>query len=114
MTVTLQKLADYLERAAKAGTPVYYIDVTEYFQLPVPRNWRNHVLCKMFSTLDQEDADAKRPFRTSMVVRKRQKFPGVGFFASLAEKTGRSVTSDLNMKNLHKSEMEEVIKRFRN
>ena len=84
VTVTTPVLAKYLQNIARTGQPVHYIDVTEHFGLPRPNsNWRNHILCKLFIQLDEEDAGARRPFRTAMVTRKKDKVPGQGFFLSL-------------------------------
>jgi hypothetical protein len=115
MKVTLVQLAEYLKGVAIEGEPVYYIDVTEHFQLKRPdSNWRNHPLCNLFVQLDRNDTKAGRPLLTSMVIRKKDKIPGKGFFASLATKYKDIVPAGKKgMKKLHQAEMEATIQHYK-
>ena len=45
--------------------------------------WAAHPLSKIFETLDQEDAKAQRPFRTTVVVKESDQTPGGGYYEAL-------------------------------
>ena len=82
----LDKLGQHLEGIAKKGRPIYYADLVTQFNLPpLDGAWTSHPLCAAFGHLDREDAEAKRPFRTSVVIAKELNRPGDGFFKSLFE-----------------------------
>jgi hypothetical protein len=69
--VQLNQLAAYLEGKAKARRTAYYGEVVAHFGLPaLDGAWTSHPLCHAFGVLDAQDAEAKRPFRTSVVVAK--------------------------------------------
>ena len=81
----LNQLAAYLENKAKSQQTVFYSEVVSHFGLPsLDGAWNNHPLSKAFHVLDQQDANAKRPFRTSVVIGKESNIPGPGYFTSLA------------------------------
>jgi hypothetical protein len=113
--VTLPVLANYLQGKATAGRPVHYIDVTEHFHLPRPDvTWRRHILCGMFAQLDQEDANANRPFRTAIVTRKDTNVPGKGFFVSLFNLRQIPIPETLpTKKGVHQNEMDALVQYYR-
>ena len=82
----------FLETVAKAQRVVTYQDVVSSFNYlpPLKGNWNAHPLSAIFETLDQEDAYKKRPFRTSVVVKKdaANRMPGAGFFDALERLKG--------------------------
>lgn len=85
----LTQLAAYVEGKAKAKRTAYYSEVVAHFSLPpLDGAWTGHPLSHAFDALDREDAAAKRPFRTSMVVAKSSNMPGRGYFTSLADLKG--------------------------
>ena len=53
-----------------------------------------HPLQTAFDQLDREDAEACRPFRTSVVIAKETNMPGDGFFKSLRELKGVKANSE--------------------
>ena len=53
-----------------------------------------HPLARAFETLDREDAEARRPFRTSMVISNEENMPGDGYFKSLSELKGLHAKSE--------------------
>lgn len=85
-------VGEFLELKAKAKEIVTYQDVVIAFpDLPALNgDWNTHPLSKIFERLDQEDAQKKRPFRTSLVVRKdkQKRMPGNGFFEALERLKG--------------------------
>jgi hypothetical protein len=85
-TVDLTELAAHLEGVAKSGRPITYGALVRRFNLPqVTEAWSAHPLCAAFDRLDREDAEANRPFRTSVVINQTLNRPGDGFFKSLFE-----------------------------
>jgi hypothetical protein len=78
------QIGRYLEGRAQANGEngiVFYGDLAAHFGLPeIDDRWHQHPLCKIFDTLDQEDSDKHRPFRTALVVSKEKNIPGQGFF----------------------------------
>ena len=91
----LNKLAAHLEAKAKAKKTAYYSDIAAHFGLPpLDGAWNSHPLCAAFDALDRQDADAKRPFRTSVVVAKGSNMPGPGYFSSLAALKGILTSND--------------------
>jgi hypothetical protein len=82
----ISKLAARLESAAKRRRTIYYSELVVEFGLPpLDGAWTSHPLSAMFDRLDREDAEANRPFRTSVVIAKELNRPGDGFFKSLFE-----------------------------
>ena len=80
------KLAARLETVATKGRTIYYSDLVAEFGLPpLDGAWTSHPLSAAFDRLDREDAEANRPFRTSVVIAKDLNRPGDGFFKSLFE-----------------------------
>ena len=95
----IDKLARYLEERARKGQPVYYGEVASHFGITEDLHpWINNPLCQAFGILDREDADKKRPFRTSMVIAKETNMPGQGFFTALHELRG--IVANNEMKRL--------------
>lgn len=85
----LDELAAYLESKAKSKRTVFYSDLVTHFALPpLDDAWIDHPLARAFAVLDQQDADAKRPFRTSVVIAKETNMPGSGYFKSLSALKG--------------------------
>jgi hypothetical protein len=93
--VDLDKLAKFLEDRAKRRRTVYYSELVEQFGLPpLDGAWLGHPLQRAFGALDAEDAEARRPFRTSLVISKENNMPGDGYFKSLAELKGIHTKSE--------------------
>ena len=85
----LEQLATYLEDLARTGKPTTYESIAARFGLPpLDGVWNAHPLSRAFDTLDREDAEARRPYRTSLVISKTRNMPGPGYFASLAALKG--------------------------
>ncbi len=77
-------IGKYLESVLKAKSTVTYSSITNKFSLPEFNGvWVAHPLCQIFEVIDQQDAIAKRPFRTSVVISKNNNTPGTGFFEAL-------------------------------
>jgi hypothetical protein len=73
-----------LESIAKRKGQIHYSDIVEQFGLPpLDGAWNSHPLSQIFEVLDQEDASANRPFRTSVVVAIESNRPGNGFYEAL-------------------------------
>jgi hypothetical protein len=93
--VDLDKLAKFLEDKARRRRTVYYSElVTQLGLPPLDGAWIGHPLERAFDALDREDAEAHRPFRTSMVVSKEKNMPGDGYFKSLSELKGIHAKSE--------------------
>lgn len=85
----LSELGAYLEDLARTGKATTYESVVNRFGLsPLDGAWNGHPLSRAFDSLDREDAEACRPFRTSMVISKERGMPGPGYFTSLAALKG--------------------------
>lgn len=92
----INELAAYLERMARARRTVFYSQLVERFGLPpLDGNWLGHPLCDAFGILDRQDAEAHRPFRTSMVIAKETNMPGDGYFKSLTLYKGIVVSGEM-------------------
>lgn len=79
-------IGKYLESVLKAKhkNTVNYSELTNKFNLPeFDGIWPAHPLCQIFEVIDQQDAIAQRPFRTSVVIGKNTNMPGPGFFEAL-------------------------------
>lgn len=95
MPLQLDQLARYLEGKARAKKPVTYREVVDHFELePLTEAWTTHSLAGAFEQLDQQDANADRPFRTAMVYSKERSMPGPGFFHSLETRKGIVALND--------------------
>lgn len=109
--MTSSELAKYLEDKARAKKPVFYRDVVAHFDLiPLTDAWTNHPLADAFDVLDRQDADAGRPFRTSMVISKERGMPGPGFFKSLEQLKGTVARNDRQRLDVSIAEMNAAIK----
>lgn len=79
----------YLELVASRRTVVTYNEVVTKFGLPpLDGAWAAHPLSQLFELLDQQDAIANRPFRTSVVVSKKENAPGPGYYEALCRLKG--------------------------
>ncbi|HXM80426.1 MAG TPA: hypothetical protein VN929_00700 [Burkholderiales bacterium] len=75
----------FLEELARRKTTTTYGELAERFGFPPMEGaWSAHPLSQVFDSLDQQDAAASRPFRTSVVIRRDRNIPGDGYFESLA------------------------------
>lgn len=73
-----------LESVAKRKGQIHYSQIVEQFDLPsLDGAWSSHPLSQIFEVLDQQDAAANRPFRTSVVVLVESNRPGNGFYEAL-------------------------------
>jgi hypothetical protein len=91
----LEKLARFLEDKARRKRTIYYSELATQFGLPpLDGAWVGHPLARAFDTLDREDAELHRPFRTSMVISKEKNMPGDGYFTSLFELKGIHAKSE--------------------
>lgn len=80
-----------LESVAKKGGTTSYGELVREFHLPpLDGAWTAHPLAQIFEVIDREDAAAKRPFRTSVVVGQSSDMPGAGFFEALERLKGVS------------------------
>src|ERR1035437_937133 len=84
--VNVGEVGTFLEGIAASGNPITYGDVIARFPdlSPLTGAWLSHPLCGIFDELDVQDAAAKRPFRTAMVIAKERNMPGPGFFRTLS------------------------------
>jgi hypothetical protein len=91
---SIKEVGQYLEEQAKLGTPITYTDVIRRFpDLPMLTGaWRAHPLCGIFGELDDEDNVRKRPFRTALVFAKETGRPGQGFFDTVQNLRGTTIT----------------------
>lgn len=86
---TARDVARHLEshlRTQGCQSLVYYGDLVGAFEdvPPLDGAWASHPLCQMFDELDREDAAMGRPFRTAIVVSRKENLPGKGFFDAYA------------------------------
>lgn len=89
MSVDPNLVGSYLEKVIKRGDKTSYSMVASYFGLPeFDGAWAVHPLSKIFDVLDQQDANANRPFRTSAVIGVKSNSPGPGFYEALARLKG--------------------------
>ena len=87
--MNLHDLAGFLEDRARRRRTVYYSELVAQFGLsPLDGTWTGHPLERAFDSLDREDAERNRPFRTSMVISKEKNMPGDGYFKALADLKG--------------------------
>lgn len=79
----------YLESVAKSRGLTSYGELVRKFDLPqLDGAWAAHPLAEIFELIDQQDALAERPFRTSVVVSQTTKVPGAGFYEALERLKG--------------------------
>lgn len=91
----LDKLAKFLEDKARRKRTIYYSELATQFGLPpLDGAWVGHPLARAFDALDREDAEAGRPFRTSMVISREKNMPGDGYFKSLSQLKGVHAKSE--------------------
>ena len=91
----LDNLARYLEDRAKRKRTVYYGELVAHFGLPsLDGTWVGHPLERAFDAFDREDAEADRPFRTSMVISKEKNMPGDEYFKALSDLRGIHTKSE--------------------
>lgn len=104
----LSELVAYLEELARRNaTPVTYSDVVRKFRLPkLTEAWTSHPLARVFENLDAEDHEARRPFRTTLVVQAaRPGIPGDGYYHSLSQRRGIKATSRSARLKAHRNEL---------
>ena len=78
-----------LESTAKNSGLTNYSIIARQFNLPsMDGAWSAHPLSQIFEVLDQQDAAANRPFRTSVVVAIDTNRPGAGLFEALERLKG--------------------------
>lgn len=87
---TATDVARHLERHLReqgCQSLLYYGDLVAEFEDLPPLNgaWSSHPLCQLFDELDREDAAMGRPFRTALVVSRKENLPGKGFFEAYAK-----------------------------
>ena len=86
---TVADIAPVLEEALAHEQLLSYASLAAQFGLAPPgQSWQAHPFCALFEQLDQEDAQAGRPFRTSVVVNASTNYPGNGFFTTLQRLRG--------------------------
>lgn len=79
----------FLEEKLKRKQTTNYGAIASRFGLPdLHGAWSDHPLSGLFEILDQQDANANRPFRTSAVVGLNSNTPGPGFFEALERLKG--------------------------
>ena len=106
---TPQTIGAFLEKKAKRKQTVFYSDLAAHFELPpMDGAWSAHPLCGIFDILDQGDASAKRPFRTTVVVKREDHVPGNGFFESLANYKNIRASNDQRKLEVFASELKAV------
>lgn len=74
--------------ARKRGLITYGVLVNELGLPPMDGAWAAHPLSRIFEALDQEDATAQRPFRTTVVVKSGDRTPGGGYYEALERLKG--------------------------
>ena len=91
--VNVGEVGTFLEKVAASGNPINYGDVIARFPdlPPLAGAWLAHPLRGIFGELDEQDAVAKRPFRTAMVIAKERNMPGPGFFKTISRLRGRQI-----------------------
>ncbi|MBL7189357.1 MAG: hypothetical protein ISS70_23760 [Phycisphaerae bacterium] len=89
LPVSPNVVGEQLESVAKRGAQIYYSQLVEQFGLPpLDGAWSSHPLAEIFEVLDQQDATANRPFRTSVVVAVETNRPGNGLYEALERLKG--------------------------
>ncbi|MBS3798589.1 hypothetical protein [Pseudoalteromonas sp. BDTF-M6] len=91
MVVDPNLVGRYLEDILKAHPQrtANYSSIAQAFGLPdFDGAWSSHPLSEIFEVLDQQDSDADRPFRTSVVIGVNSNSPGPGFFEAMQRLKG--------------------------
>lgn len=91
MSVDPDTVGSHLESIlnSKPQDITYYGKVASLFGLPeFDGAWSSHPLSKIFEVLDKQDANANRPFRTSVVISATSKAPGPGLYEALERLKG--------------------------
>ncbi|WP_157198052.1 hypothetical protein [Methylomonas sp. DH-1] len=91
MSVDPNLVGSHLERILKARPQrtTNYGAIAQAFSLPdFDGAWSSHPLSEIFEVLDQQDANARRPFRTSVVTGKVSNAPGPGFYEAMQRLKG--------------------------
>ena len=86
MSIDPNLIGKYLEEKLKVRPYVTttYGEIAKNFGLPdFDGNWGSHPLSQIFEVLDQQDANANRPFRTSIVTGASNNSPGPGLYEAL-------------------------------
>ncbi|MDD2609401.1 MAG: hypothetical protein PHX60_06840 [Giesbergeria sp.] len=86
MSVNPNLVGSYLESKLKSRPykTVTYGEISAKFGLPNFNGaWAAHPLSQIFEVLDQQDANANRPFRTSVVIAIHNNAPGPGLYEAL-------------------------------
>lgn len=90
-------IGQHLETVARARNCITYQNLINAFPILLPPfdgAWPAHPLSQIFEALDQDDAQNKRPFRTSVVVNKATGKPGYGYFEALERLKGIKCLND--------------------
>ena len=88
----------------------YSVLVSDFGLPPLHGTWAGHPLERAFDALDEEDARAGRPFRTSVVFNKETKMPGDGYFKSIFRLKGISAKSDMQRLEVFSEELKAAMK----
>jgi len=89
MSVAPHAIGAFVEQKLKAKQTTSYGVIASNFGLPeFDGAWSAHPLSSIFEVLDQEDANLKRPFRTSVVIAVNSNSPGPGLFEALERLKG--------------------------
>ena len=89
MSVDPNLVGAFLVGILKRKQTTNYSAVAAQFGLPeFDGAWGAHPLSEIFEVLDQQDANANRPFRTSVVITVSNNSPGKGLFEALSRLKG--------------------------
>jgi hypothetical protein len=84
MPVDPNLVGNFLEQKIQQRAVTNYGEVALHFGLPEFNGaWAAHPLSEIFEVIDQQDANANRPFRTSIVISATTNSPGAGFYEAL-------------------------------
>jgi hypothetical protein len=94
------KVREILVNVARKRSLITYGELVHELGLPsMDGAWAAHPLASIFETLDQEDANAKRPFHTTVVVKSKSKnrdqTPGSGYYEALERLKGIQARNSL-------------------
>lgn len=104
-----QTIGAFLEQKASEQKTVFYSELAVHFNLPpMDGAWPAHPLSNYFDVLDQEDAVAKRPFRTAVVITREHGVPGNGFFQSLGKYKGIRASNNQEKLEVFANELQAV------
>ena len=106
---TRANVGAYLEQLASTGMVVAYSDVSDHFRLPKNMPWLQNPLYKVFGQLINEDINAHRPLRVSIVVQKKKDkktIPSNSYFATIARIRNMQIPStQAEKKIIHDTEL---------